>query len=282
MTAYNREKYISEAIDSVLESAFTDFELIIADDASTDNTLAIAKEFALKDKRIAVYVNKQNLGDYPNRNKAASYAKGKYIKYVDSDDRISPEGLKVMVEAMEQYPEAAFGFCDTKEQEHNRYPVLYTGEEALRKHFFGGGLLQAGPTSAIIRLEAFKKIGGFSDKRFVSDYEAWLQFCLSFSVLILPQGLVWIRTHRDQENDAGRLDYYQLNYNLHKNFIQHTHNPFTQKEKKKLLYNYRILLGRRVYQRLLKWYGLRKTLKAIREAGESATIFLWAFMPMKK
>lgn len=282
MTCYNRQAFITEAIESVLNSTYQNFELIIVDDASTDQTVSIAKEFALRDQRIKVYVNDQNLGDYPNRNKAASYAKGKYIKYVDSDDRINPEGLKVMVEAMEQYPEAAFGFCAAKEDRYANYPVIYTGAEALRKHFFGGGLLQAGPSTTIIRLDAFKKIGGFSGKRYISDYEAWLQFCLSFPVLILPPNLVWIRNHAGQENDAGQLAYYHLNYNLHKNFIQNTDNSFTKTERNKLLYNYRILLGRRAIQRLVKWFGLRKTLQTIRAAGESPAIFLWALMPMKK
>ena len=84
MTAYNREKYIAEAIESVLASTYSNLELIIVDDCSKDNTLQIATNYQAKDDRIKVYKNEKNLGDYPNRNKAASYAKGKYLKYVDS------------------------------------------------------------------------------------------------------------------------------------------------------------------------------------------------------
>ena len=94
MTEFKRDNFIKEAIESVLNSTYQNFELIIVDDASTDQTVSIAKEFALRDQRIKVYVNDQNLGDYPNRNKAASYAIGKYIKYLDSDDRIKPAGLR--------------------------------------------------------------------------------------------------------------------------------------------------------------------------------------------
>ena len=86
MTAYNRQDYIAEAIESVLASTYKNFELIISDDCSSDQTLEIARGFALKDERIKVFVNEKNLGDYPNRNKAASYARGKYIQYIDSDD----------------------------------------------------------------------------------------------------------------------------------------------------------------------------------------------------
>src|SRR5258708_39815278 len=93
MTAYNREKYIAEAIESVLTSSYTNFELIIVDDCSTDNTLTIAKSYEKNDARIKVYLNEKNLKDYPNRNRAASHAKGKYIKYLDYDDKINNWGL---------------------------------------------------------------------------------------------------------------------------------------------------------------------------------------------
>ena len=83
LTAFNREKYIAEAIESVLSSTFNNYELIIVDDASTDKTVEIIKGYAAKDSRIRFYVNETNLGDYPNRNKIATYATGKYIKYID-------------------------------------------------------------------------------------------------------------------------------------------------------------------------------------------------------
>src|SRR5690349_18425307 len=106
MTSYNREKYIAEAIESVLASSYKNFELIIVDDCSRDKTVAIAKEYAAKDGRVKVFVNEKNLGDYPNRNQAASYAKGKYIKFLDADDLIYHYGLDVMVNYMERFPQA--------------------------------------------------------------------------------------------------------------------------------------------------------------------------------
>ena len=75
ITSYNREKYIGDAIQSVLDSTYKNFELIIVDDMSTDNSVGIAKSFEKKDNRIKVYINEANLGDYPNRNKAASLLK---------------------------------------------------------------------------------------------------------------------------------------------------------------------------------------------------------------
>ena len=259
-TSFNREAYISETIQSVLSSDFKNFELIIVDDFSTDNTVLIANQFAAGDHRIKVYVNEQNLGDYPNRNKAASYATGKYIKYIDSDDCLKPQTLSEMIEAMEKFPTAAFGFCDIKQVGNKSYPIFYTGREALQEHFFNRGLLLAGPSSSIIRRDCFESIGGFSGIRYISDYEAWLKLCLQYDVVVMPPDLVNIRLHTGQELDVGKLAYYHLNYNLHKTFINSPAFPFSNKEKSKLLYNYKVLLSRRVYQRLLKWFGLRKTM----------------------
>ncbi|RZK18039.1 MAG: glycosyltransferase family 2 protein, partial [Flavobacterium sp.] len=66
MTTYNREKFITESIESVLFSSYTNFELIIVDDASTDQTAIIAQRYAAKDNRVRLIVNESNIGDYPN------------------------------------------------------------------------------------------------------------------------------------------------------------------------------------------------------------------------
>ena len=123
-TVYNREKYLAACIESVLASCFQDWEMIIVDDQSKDNSVAIAQQYAAKDRRIYVYVNEINLGDYPNRNKAATYAKGKYLKYLDADDLIYPHSLEVMIAAMEQFSEADFGTQYNIRECHQPYPFL--------------------------------------------------------------------------------------------------------------------------------------------------------------
>jgi glycosyltransferase involved in cell wall biosynthesis len=93
MTAYNRERYIASSIDSVLAQTFDDFELVIVDDGSSDGTVEIARRFARQDRRVRVEVNDRNLGDYPNRNRAAALARGTLLKYHDSDDLLYPHCL---------------------------------------------------------------------------------------------------------------------------------------------------------------------------------------------
>ena len=106
ITSYNREDFIAEAIDSVLSSVYKDFELIICDDGSLDRTVEIINSYAQKDDRIKIFISEQNRGQFANRNMAASFAKGKYIKFLDSDDIIYPYSLQIMLDAMLKFPEA--------------------------------------------------------------------------------------------------------------------------------------------------------------------------------
>ena len=101
ITTYNREQFVSEAIESVLQSTFQDFELIVVDDASVDKTVSVIRNYTDKDSRIKLYINEVNVGDYPNRIKAVQYATGDYIKFVDADDKIYPWTLCAFVSAIE-------------------------------------------------------------------------------------------------------------------------------------------------------------------------------------
>ncbi len=100
---YNQEKYLSEAIDSVLVQTMKDWELIIVDDGSTDNSYSIMTEYAGKDKRITCF-RQANGGPSKARNQGAKNAHGKYLLFLDSDDILAPtyleQGLLQMKEMM--------------------------------------------------------------------------------------------------------------------------------------------------------------------------------------
>ncbi|MFN9110899.1 MAG: glycosyltransferase family 2 protein, partial [Bacteroidota bacterium] len=106
MTAYNRQDFIAEAIESVLAQTYQNWELIVVDDCSKDNTVAIVESYAQNDNRIRVYINEKNLGDYPNRNRAASYASGELLMYVDSDDTIKSDALEYIFKYFQSFPKA--------------------------------------------------------------------------------------------------------------------------------------------------------------------------------
>jgi glycosyltransferase involved in cell wall biosynthesis len=198
MTAFNREEFIANAIESVLASSLEQFELIVVDDASSDGTLSVAKRYQQRDSRVKVWSNATNLGDYPNRNKAASYASGTYIKFLDSDDVIYSHGLAAMVSCMERFPQSGFGLSavpDTNEP----YPQLVSPHDAYLEHYFRNDLLARAPGSSIIRRFAFESVGGFSGTRQVGDHELWLTLASRFPLVKMPTDLVWDRQHAAQE-----------------------------------------------------------------------------------
>jgi glycosyltransferase involved in cell wall biosynthesis len=204
MTAYNREQYIGQAIESVLASTYPQWELIIVDDRSSDRTVEIANWYAAKETRILVYQNEKNLGDYPNRNRAASYAKGVFIKYLDADDMLYPHGLEVMVSAMQKYPEAAFGLSFTKIDDAEPYPRMLDPKTILRSEFLGDSYLGVGPSASIIRKAKFDQLGGFNGRQFIGDTELWLRMASCYPMVIFQPALNWWRQHPEQQINQER------------------------------------------------------------------------------
>lgn len=209
MTVYNREKYIAEAIESVMASTYQNWELIIVDDQSKDGSVEIIRSYEAKDARIKFYINEKNLGDYPNRNKAASYAKGKYLKYVDADDLIYPHSLDYMINCMEDYPEADYGLFALKQHKTKSFPYLLNPYEAYRAYYLEKrDYFDRAPLSAIIKKEIFNSIEGFSGKQHLGDFELWNKLSQKVNLLILSHshGFVWYREHDDQQMNDNRND----------------------------------------------------------------------------
>lgn len=235
MTAYNRDKYIAEAIESVLTSIYKDFELIIVDDGSTDTTVAIARQYEAKDTRIKVYINENNLGDYPNRNKAATYAKGRYIKYHDSDDIMYPHCLEVMVGSMEKFPEAGFGLS-AKSDSLVPYPVSIPPRQIYLEHFHDYGHFDRAPGSGIIRRDVFEKVGGFSGKRHIGDTELWFTIAQRHNMVKFPGDLYWSRIHTNSEGAIEkRINLTKMRKELVQSFLYSELCPIDPKESKSSL-----------------------------------------------
>ena len=200
ITSYNREKYIAEAIESVLASSLKDFELIIVDDASTDNTYSICTEYAEKDKRIKLYRNPINLKQFGNRNRAASLATTDLIKYLDSDDIIYPHGLEVMVNAMLQYPQAGFAAECYFEGFDKRLPYLFDSNESYINHFIEKSmLLYIGPSGTIFRKSIFTQTGMFNEEiGILADTLLSLQMAAMAPVIGLSRNLFYWRVHNER------------------------------------------------------------------------------------
>ncbi len=98
---YNVEKYLHECINSILAQTFTDFELILVNDGSRDNSGAICDEYANNDERITI-IHQKNQGQAAARNTAIAIAKGEWINFVDSDDLIHPQMLEILYSAVDE------------------------------------------------------------------------------------------------------------------------------------------------------------------------------------
>jgi hypothetical protein len=199
LTSYNREEFIAEAIESVLAQSWTDFELIVSDDHSGDRTVEIARDCAARDPRIRVSVNERNLGDYGNRRQVASLARGRFLKYHDSDDVMYRHCLSTMFELLDAEPRAAFALSGSGSWPGGPCPMLLTPRLAYEREFLGLGLFHQGPASALFRTDAFKALGGFPETAYAGDYLFWLRACTTVNVLLVPGDLFYYRVHTGQE-----------------------------------------------------------------------------------
>jgi Glycosyltransferases involved in cell wall biogenesis len=206
MTTYNRAHYIEEAIESVISSSFQDWELIIVDDCSDDNTQELVQKY-LSDRRIFYHRNVANLGQFINRNKAASLSRGKYIKYLDSDDIIYPYGLEVMVNTLNANKNAGIAVPYLGNLTSQPYPFTIDSTLGIIKHFMGGNFLSLGPSGTIFKREIFYEVNGFEpDMGILADTHLTLKIAgLSKEIAFFQKDLVYWRIH-DQQVTVGQSD----------------------------------------------------------------------------
>ena len=202
MTAFNRERYVAAAIESVLAQTFSDFELVVIDDGSTDGTVAIARRY-LSDHRVRVVVNDRNLGDYPNRNHAVRLARGEFFKFHDSDDVMYPHCLEVLVRCLAAEPRAAFALSGSRDWPGAPAPLLSTPALSYAREYLGSGMFHLGPACALFRRDLFQQLGGFPEGGVHSDLMFWLRACARVNVLLTPGDLFWYRVHGGQELQRG-------------------------------------------------------------------------------
>ena len=263
VTVYNREAYLKATLRSILNSTYEDFELIVVDDCSKDQSADIARQVAAEDQRIRFVQNEANLGDYGNRMKAASLANAPLLKYVDSDDLIYSHTLQVMVSAMESHPDAAVGLSHSMPEDQEPYPWQLNPQDVYRKHFLDRGCLSCGPTGAIIRKSAFDLVGGFRREWGVlSDTDLWLRLSTDQSVLLLPPGLVWWRRHEDQEFTKGDANdvYLEKGFDLAMQSLTSSHCPLAPELQQRALSRVRQHFARKVLALAIRgrrpWYSV--------------------------
>lgn len=192
ITNYNYGRYIEKSINSVIDQSAQDFELIIIDDGSTDNSLEIIESYQNHDK--IQIIHQKNKGLNITNNIAMRAAKGKYLVRLDADDFLAKDALKVMSDKLESDDELGLVFPDY-------YYVDESGEitgEERRHNFEEVSLLDqpAHGACTMIRLEFLKKSGGYNESFTCQDgYDLWIKFISHYKVTNINQPLFYYRQH---------------------------------------------------------------------------------------
>jgi len=183
MTVYNGEKYLAEAIESILAQTFTDFELIIVDDGSQDRSPEIIREYEQRDDRVRFLWQGRNRGVSFARNRGIDAAGGQYIAFMDSDDVSLPTRLEQQLRFLQESPEIGVG-VPTKMVNHDMTTTLVSIRTGPRQHapivlsLFSGAISLMGG-NLMIRRQPLRAVGGFApDMRHGEEADLFVRLLL--------------------------------------------------------------------------------------------------------
>lgn len=219
MPSYNTAKYILKSIQSVMDQTYTNWELIIVDDCSTDNTDEIVGAF-LSDERIRYMKNETNSGAAISRNRALREARGRWIAFLDSDDIWEPEKLQKQIAFMEENG-YAFSYTDYMIQLNGEWlPYVYTGPNVVTRrkmydycYFSTITVMYDRNVIGLVQIENLRKN---------NDYAMWLQIIEKSNCHRLPECLSYYIKHEGSISSGSKLKLIKWHYilfkkGLHKN-----------------------------------------------------------------
>lgn len=201
MPAYNAERTLAEAIESILAQEFRDFELIIVDDGSTDSTATLLKSYARSEARIVILTNAPNQGISRSRNRALGAARGKYVACLDSDDVAEPSRLRIQLEFMRKNPDCVLLGSDLTIIDETSTIVgrrVYPhSDHELRKAM--PRLNPFAQPASMFHAELARKVGGFrEDLPLCEDYDLFFRLAEQGAVANLAQPLTRYRVSSTQ------------------------------------------------------------------------------------
>jgi glycosyltransferase involved in cell wall biosynthesis len=207
---YNRDWVVKEAIDSVLEQDFNDYELIVVDDGSDDNTPAILRAYGNK----ITVLHQPNKGVSAARNRGIAAASGRLIAFLDSDDLWLPRKLSAQVKFFKDHPEAVIN----QTQEHWVRDGVRVNPK--KKHYkFSGMIFErslalclVSPSAVMIKKSLLGTVGIFDEHLpACEDYDLWLRISCRYPVHLIETALIIKRGgHDDQLSKAQGLDKYRI------------------------------------------------------------------------
>ena len=217
MPSYNTGKYIAKSIKSVLVQTYKNWELIIVDDCSTDNTDEVVADF-LTDKRIRYIKNEKNSGAAISRNRALREAKGRWIAFLDSDDLWMPQKLEKQIQFMQE-KQYSFTYTDYMIQLNGEWlPYIYTGPDIVNKR----KMYDYCYFSTITVMYDAEKIGliQIKDLKKNNDYAMWLKVIEKSDCYRLPECLSYYIKHEGSISSGSKWKLIQWHYFLFKNGME--------------------------------------------------------------
>ncbi len=215
--SYNYGRFLPDCIESVQQQTMSDWELVICDDQSSDETESLVAAFAACDSRIRYIRNAERRGMNVNLKFAADQGRGKYLKILCADDWIAPRCLEVMVGLMEEHQNVALGTCAEIHTDAEGRPLflqflfgkslsVISGERMLDRMAAGNGF--GGNSSFLVRASAYHEVGGYrASVRYCGDFELAARLCRVGDYLHTDEPLFYGRHHEasSSSNDPGKL-----------------------------------------------------------------------------
>jgi glycosyltransferase involved in cell wall biosynthesis len=190
---YNRARVLSKAVGSVLSQTYDDYEIIVVDDASVDDTASVIRKF--KDRRITYVRREKNGGEAASRNTGIGLSKGKYIASQDSDDEWLPGKLEKQIRLIESSPREVgvvyTGFWRIEGNAEVYFPNERKGriQGDIRRELLMGNFV--GTPTTVVKKECFEKIGGFDERlRHLVDWEMWIRISGLYQFICVEEPLV--------------------------------------------------------------------------------------------
>ena len=214
LPTYNGSKYIARAIDSIINQTEADWELIIVNDCSTDNTLEIISNYANRDKRIKIINNSQNMKLPASLNIGFKQATGKYLTWTSDDNMYKPNAFSVMSEFLKKHDDVDFVSCDMDwVDEKLEFLHLHSNEADRTSPLTLAYYCNIG-ACFMYRNTIFTKIGKYNEELFCAeDYDYWCRIALSCNMYYLSdncykyvtntEGLTY--THKQKALDTNKI-----------------------------------------------------------------------------
>jgi glycosyltransferase involved in cell wall biosynthesis len=239
---YNNQDTIEETLESIVNQDFKNFEIIIVNDGSKDGSQQLIEEYRSNSKYQITLINQENSGPSFARNNGASSAKGKYLLFIDADDKIAPSYISECLAIFENKPDAVIVYSEIElfEAESGKWEL----KDFKLPDFLINNCI---PICGMMETEKFKEIGGFDTEiSFTEDWELWIRFIQKYGtgVYKIPKLLFFYRKRFNQNsltdtkghNEYGekcRLYIYNKHYDFYRknnlsldNLLEYRHNYY--------------------------------------------------------